>query len=224
MSCNRIHKGDLDAYVHGELSDAEANALESHLFGCRHCATELRQLREEQRLFRLRAEAETAAVPSFADVLARIHGDAALAVVEAKSPRVLPLPRKAEPFRLAEAKHGFSRWAQAFVACAATAAAAWSFLSVTPPKSDELPIGHTHGEDLEIGADPICTPENSSASAQVLASLPPKHEVQTKIVNVLPEDSATCGSHDVPACELSDKPAEPTCDEPSSAICGESGP
>lgn len=234
MSCNRIHRGDLDAYVCGELSVAEAASLESHLFGCQDCATELRHLRQEKRLFRVRADADTEQVPAFEDVLLRIAGeesgspvddeDARRDVAIAKITRPLPRPPNVDQPRAGEGKHVFPRWAQALVACAATAAATVSFVGVTPPKTDGTPVVHAQRSEMEIGADPVCTTENSSASAEVLASLPPPREVQTKASSPSGEDFSTCGDNIVESCESTEEPMEPACGEQSSAICGESGP
>lgn len=96
MSCEVIHRGDLDAYVSGELSRAEARRVEAHLFGCGECAVELRRLRAEQRLFRARAEQEAAEVPSFEGVLARIAaGSSAPAAPDA--PWSMPVAPDAAP-------------------------------------------------------------------------------------------------------------------------------
>jgi len=226
MNCQKIHEGDVDAYVHGELSPAEAKTLEVHSFACEYCAAELRHLREEKRLFRSRADSDDEVLPAFADVLARITREESTVV--ANDPpvgrvRPLALPKKTESGRSSEGKQGFPRWAQAFVACAATAAAAVSLLGVTPPKSDEMSIVHPHADEMEIGADPICTPENSSASAEVLASLPPR-EILTNVPDSNPEESATCGGHDPDECESEEGSMERICGEHSSAVCGESGP
>jgi anti-sigma factor RsiW len=230
MSCNKIQKGDLDAYVHGELSAVEAEGLEAHLFGCAFCVTELRHLRQEKRLFRSRADADEEQVPAFADILARINRQEAPAAANdvesnrvialAKAPRPQPSRAKAELARSGEAKPGFSRWAQAFVACAATAAAAGSLLGVTPPKTDSTAIAHTRGEEMEIGADPICTPENSSASAEILVSVAPPREAVAKMPSPSNEDFGTCGGADVEECAGLDR----ICGEASSPVCDESGP
>lgn len=234
MNCNKIQMGDLDAYVHGELSAVEANSLETHLFGCQDCAAELRHLREEKRLFRLRSESDAQEVPAFADVLARISREestvvandpeAGRVVVLAKVPRAPVAPRKTESSPTREKKYVVSRWAQAAVVCVSTAAAAWTLLGVTPPKTEDMAILHPHGEEMEIGADPICTTENSSASAEVLASLPQPCEESTNVPNSNNDDSATCGEHHVEAYGSPEGLSEPSCDEENLPICGESGP
>jgi len=230
MSCNKIQKGDLDAFVHGELSAVETEELEAHLFGCKYCATELQQLRQEKRLFRLRAEADEEQVPAFAEVLARINRDETSivtneeesnrVVVLAKTPRPLSSKAKAELARSNERKHGVSKWAQAFVACAATAAAAGSLLSVTPPKTDHMAMTHPHGEEMEIGADPICTPENSSASAEILVSVAPPRVGPMQMPSPSSDDFGTCGEPHVEECD----DLKPVCGEASSPVCDESGP
>lgn len=230
MSCNQLPKGDLDAYVHGELSAVEVDELEAHVVDCHVCATELRQLRQEKRLFRLRADAEQEQVPAFAEVLARIHREETRAVaheeesnrvvVFAKAPRPLPVKAKEKSIRSGEGKNSFSRWAQAFVACAATAAAAGSLLSVTPPKTEPTAITSTHGEEMEIGADPICTPENSSASAEVLASVAPPRAGFSPVSNPNNDNVETCGEPHVEECEELDR----ICGESSSPMCAEREP
>lgn len=230
MSCNKIQMGDLDAYVHGELSATEGQELEAHLFGCASCATELQQLRQEKRLFRLRADADQEQVPAFAEILARINRaetapvaneeETNRVVVLAKSPRPLPSKIKADVTRSSEGKIGFSRWAQALVACAATAAAAGSLLSVTPPKTDDMAITRAHSEEMEIGADPICTSENSSASAEILVSMAPPRIGPRPVSNPINDDVGTCGEHHVEECA----DIERTCGESASPVCGESGP
>ncbi len=233
MSCHRIHEGDVDAYVHGELSAENAIDFETHSLGCQDCSTELRNLRQEKRIFQLRADADDEQLPAFADVMARMVRDESAAIAEdpepgrvvvlAKPLRPRPPPKKTEHGRKGERKYVVSRWAQAIVVCAASAAAAWSLLGVTSPKTEDTAVVYPRGYEMEIGADPICTPENSSASAEILASLPPPHEVATKMPSTNPEDPEKCGDH-VDTCESGDKPAEPGCDEESSAVCGESGP
>lgn len=227
MSCNKMEMGDLDAYVHGELSAAEAHSLEAHLFGCADCATELRHLREEKRLFQARAEADDSDVPAFADILARMNREESTVVAndpELNRGRPAALLKKTEPVRAKERKHGFPRWAQAFVACSATAAAAGSLLSVTPPKSEDTATTYTHRDEMEIGADPICTTDNRSASAEVLASLPPPREVWTNVVNPHVEEAATCSEHHAEDCDSEPSLVKDGCDQLSSAVCGQSGP
>jgi hypothetical protein len=198
---------------------------------------ELRQLREEKRLFRLRADIDREDIPAFADVLARIareestaianEPDVGRVVVLAKAPRLLPLPRKTEQVRTSARKSSVSRWAQTVVVCASTAAAAWSLFGVTPPKTEDAAAIHPHGDEMEIGADRLCTPENSSASAEVLASLPPPappREIVTKMPIPSNEDSGTCSAHRDEECGAEEGSMERICGEESSAVCRESGP
>ena len=101
MNCEVISRGDLEAYVFGEAEPRVARQVEAHLFGCSECATELRQLRSERRLFRTRLDDAPPAVPSFEDVLARIDsggGHAADAVPSAPhgaADAVASAPRRA---------------------------------------------------------------------------------------------------------------------------------
>src|SRR5215212_3701466 len=76
MSCDVNTAGDLEGYAFGECGPKAARAVEAHLFGCADCAAELRRLRSERRLFRARMEADTAPVPAFEEVLARIEEQA----------------------------------------------------------------------------------------------------------------------------------------------------
>lgn len=230
MSCKKIQMGDLDDYVHGELSAADAEALDAHLSGCEACVAELRNLRRETQLFRWRADAEQQEVPAFADVLARIHRversvaandvESNRGVVSANALRPGVLKAKAESARSGEGKHGFSRWAQVFVACAATAAAAGSLLMVTPPTTEPMTMTHTHGEEMEIGADPICTPENSSASAEVLVSVAPPRAGFTQAPSPSHDNVETCNTSHDEECATMDR----ICDEASLPVCGEGGP
>ena len=89
MNCEVMTRGDLEAYVFNEMDGSDARRVESHLFGCTECAAEMRRLREERRLFRSRAEAVTAEVPSFEDLLARIDAGGGLPISEetAEPPR-----------------------------------------------------------------------------------------------------------------------------------------
>ena len=234
MKCKRIQKGDLDAYIHGELSSAETGSLEAHLFGCAHCATELRHLRQEKRFFRARADADTEPTPSFESVLARIAREEHHAEIEAQDPdrevaianvlRPIPVASKVERARHDERKHVVPRWAQTLVACAATAAAAVSLIGVTPAKTERVPAGYSYGNDLDIGAEPVCVMENGAENPEILASWPTPHEVQTESPRPNVTDSATCDGNDHDPGEPCDAPPDEACNEPSLSMCGENGP
>ncbi|MFO0590605.1 MAG: zf-HC2 domain-containing protein [Polyangiaceae bacterium] len=112
MNCEVMTRGDLEAYVFNETDGAESRRVESHLFGCAECAAEMRRLREERRLFRSRAEAMPAEVPSFEDVLARIDaGGGQLSREPEKTPHVTAaqaISEEAMSARASSREPGFS--------------------------------------------------------------------------------------------------------------------
>ncbi len=100
MICDVIRRGDLEAYVFGEAAPEVARRVEAHLFGCSECATEMRILRSERRVFRARQDEPAAPVPSFEALLARIEAEGASVpatpVVE-EAPVMGPVSRGASP-------------------------------------------------------------------------------------------------------------------------------
>lgn len=203
MSCNVIQRGDLDAYVTGELSSPEARSVEAHLFGCSECATELRRLRAEQRLFRARAEQHTAAVPSFEGVLARIDRTAAGKSAHAARSAWGSSPDRA-PARSGTAGKGSaarpstwsSRLAPAGVAVAALAAAAASWVGVRQTPTEAGPPAREAAEEAAIGPDRVCTSEApvSDEPAATMTSVSP--ERATEAVARGQEDLRVCGPGD----------------------------
>ncbi len=93
MICDVIRRGDLEAYVFGEAPPEVARRVEAHLFGCNECATEMRILRSERRVFRARQDEPSAPVPSFEALMARIEAEGAsvpATPVEEEAPLVAP--------------------------------------------------------------------------------------------------------------------------------------
>jgi len=98
MICDVIRRGDLEAYVFGEAPPEVARRVEAHLFGCNECATEMRILRSERRVFRARQDEPSAPVPSFEALMARIEAEGAsvpATPVEEEAPLVGPVSRGA---------------------------------------------------------------------------------------------------------------------------------
>ncbi len=210
MKCQFVQGGDLDAYVTGELSPAEARSVEAHLFGCSQCAAELRRLRAEQRLFRARAEQDTAVVPSFEGVLARLGGAGAKGEGAAKgrAPATrggagakgrAPATRGGVPARGATAGGAQpSVWtsflAPAGVAVAALAAAAASWVGVRPSPVEVGP-GARPGEveEVEIGPDRVCTGEPPVSDEPTASEAPEVAGVKGGVTARVPEDWGVCG-------------------------------
>lgn len=181
MKCQFVQGGDLDAYVTGELSPAEARSVEVHLFGCAECASELRRLRAEQRLFRARAEQDTAVVPSFEGVLARLGGAGAKGEGAAKG-------------RAPATRGGASFLAPAGVAVAALAAAAASWVGVRPSPVEVGPGARPGAvEEVEIGPDRVCTGEAPVSDEPTASEAPVVAGGKTGVAARVPEDWDVCG-------------------------------
>ena len=195
MSCSIVRRGDLDAYVSGELGPAEARPVEAHLFECNECAIELRRIRVEQRLFRARAEQDRPVVPSFDGVLARIDR------APARSGSKLPAPRPPA---------WTSRLAPAGVAVAALAAAAASWVGVRPSPVDTGPATRQHVEDLDIGPDRMCTGE-PPVSDELRTSEPPP----VPAIARSEEENSVCGTSEAPGatCGVASGSAAEACDD-----------
>jgi hypothetical protein len=184
----------------------------------------------------LRADQVSEDVPSFEAVLARIAGEGSISavgdedsnsVVVAKVPRPVLLSTNVERFRASEGKHSFPRWAQGMVACAATAAVAVSFLGVTPPKTESMPVDYSNRDEVESGSDRVCTIENSFAPREILASMPLPREVKTETSAPTIEEAVECGSSagKLEQCGDWDTPmTENACDAESAAMCSGGGP
>lgn len=213
MSCEVIQRGDLDAYASAELPRAEARRVEVHLFGCAECATELRRLRAEQRLFRMRAEQDTAEAPSFEGVLARLGEDAA----EVPSSAAVP---PADGVRLRSVRSGggarspgwASRLAPAAVAVAALAAAAASWVGVHPADVEIAPGARSQADEVGILPDRVCTAE-APVSSEPLASMPPVRDSRSEPAARTPEDPACGAGARVEACGPGDGVAAEVCGE-----------
>lgn len=138
MTCNRTLRGDLDAYVMGELDAEKNHRVQAHLFECQECARELRLLRAEKKLFRARAEHTTEAVPPFESVLAQLDNVGVPARV----------PVRGDAAR--------SKVGPIAVAFAAVAAAAASWVGATRGPIETLPPQRTDAAAVEIEPENFC--------------------------------------------------------------------
>jgi anti-sigma factor RsiW len=222
MSCEVVKRGALDAYVHGDLAPGEARAVEAHLFGCHECAAELRRLRAERRLFRTRAEQDTAAVPSFEGVLARIDaaGGEPVRPASPRSPAVPAVVPAAARARSAgkpgSPQAGWTaRLAPAGVAVAALAAAAASWVGVSRSPVEIGPGARQDVEDVAIGPDRVCTseaPVSEEPSASLSTAAP---EPRSGTALRVPEEGGLCaaGEGTGAVCGPGSGPAAEACDE-----------
>lgn len=207
MKCQFVQGGDLDAYVTGELSPAEARTVEAHLFGCAKCAAELRRLRAEQRLFRARAEQDTAAVPSFEGVLARLGGAGA----KGRAPARGDVPARSAAGGRAQPAGWTSFLAPAGVAVAALAAAAASWVGVRPSPVEVGP-GARPGvvEEVEIGPDRVCTGEAPVSDEPTASEAPEVPGVKTGVTARRAEDWGVCGGGEESAAATMAEPCADT--------------
>lgn len=217
MSCDLLQNGILDEYAAGELGAAEAREVEAHLFGCSQCATELRALRAERRLFRARAEEAPLPVPSFEGVLARIAHEGTVSVTSADEGAVvaaLPpargasarLVRSAGEKKVSRAPGGkgpgwASRVAPAVVAIAALSAAAASWVGVLQRPPEVSGEASAAAGEVEIVPEAICAAD-APISVEVPWSAAPAPEM------------GACGPES--ACGAADPEAHPA------ESCGES--
>lgn len=135
MSCDVNTAGDLEAYAFGECNAQAARAVEAHLFGCAACAAELRRLRGERRLFRARLERDSAPVPAFDGVLARIQ------------------EQGAAPLRVAS---GRSRALVSTAVAAVALAAAFAGLRFNGAPGPGAPPLRGEADGTEIAAEAVC--------------------------------------------------------------------
>lgn len=246
MNCEVISRGDLEAYVFGEAEPRVARQVEAHLFGCSECATELRQLRSERRLFRTRLDDAPPAVPSFEDVLARIDrggGHAADAVPsdprsvadcvaaaprragDAIAPRraadaIAPAPRRAAPGPFSR----FLRTAPAVLAAAAAIGWLW-VRGAGAPLVESAGHGPEADETL-IVAEPICgsgSPASGDDEVRVPVSQEPISSVdlsalsrQAAAARHAGEDTEACSPG---ACGGTDAPMMTSACEDTIAWC-----
>jgi anti-sigma factor RsiW len=217
MSCDVIERGDLEGYAFGELSPRAALQVEGHLFGCATCASELRLLRAERRLFRSRAEAAAPEVPSFEGVLVRIAQEPR-APGEAREERKGHEGRPTE--RIQPVRYG--RLTAALGVLAAAAAVAWLW-SGRPQKPAELQAGN---EDAfaAIVSEAVClrdAPEHeeeeearAAASEEALASvdLAPQSRMSGAVAQVEADLGACSSARASEACGASDALITPACE------------
>lgn len=165
MICDVISSGDLEAYVCGEASSKAARAVEAHLFGCRACAAELRLLQSERRLFRARADVDTAVVPTFADVLARID----------REDGGRPAPALPLPF-LRGSRRGAVGIAMGVLALAAAVAGLW-LSRQGAPVAPTTSAARSDEAVPEIFPDAVCE-DPAPISSEPIASVEPEPAVE----------------------------------------------
>ncbi|MBK8257569.1 MAG: zf-HC2 domain-containing protein [Polyangiaceae bacterium] len=185
MTCKRTMRGDLDAYVMGELADEKAHNLQAHLFECQECARELRLLRAEKRVFRARAENIVDAAPPFESVLAQLSG--------ASVP--------ARPAHRADTTR--SKIGPIAVAFAALAAAAASWVGATRGPIDTQPPHRTEATAVEIEPENICAANGGAEWTPALMGVAPEQAENKNL---------TCSTGQPESqCEPRVEPAEQTC-------------